>query len=92
VLSDGRFAVLRGDNEDGETSLSSCEALVVGHDEHWEEFPSMYEDRTNFICAAVAGCIVVAGRTGRTPNGWTRLRSADRSLRRGARLLTATSV
>jgi hypothetical protein len=81
VLSDGRFAVLGGeDNNNG--PLSSCEALLVGDDEHWEMLPPMHEARqarTQFACAAVAGCIVVAdGGGGRDPQGLRdRVRSAE---------------
>jgi len=60
VLSDGRFAVLGGEDNNYEP-LSACEALLVGDDEHWEMLPPMHEARTNFACAAVARCIVVAG-------------------------------
>jgi hypothetical protein len=63
VLSDGRFAVLGGDDANHEP-LSSCEALTVGHDEHWEALPPMLEARSIFACAAVAECIVVAGGGG----------------------------
>jgi hypothetical protein len=76
VMSDGRFAVLGGDDAYGEP-LSSCEALVVGHDEHWEVLPPMHEARSCFACAAVAGCIIVAGGGGLTPNGEVHLRSAE---------------
>jgi len=78
VLSDGRFAVLGGDDNNNEP-LSSCEALTVGDDEHWEMLPPMHEARTQFTCAAVAGCIVVAGGSGgRDPQGlWNRVRSAE---------------
>jgi len=76
VLSDGRFAVLGGDDANYE-SLSACEALVVGHDEHWEKLPPMHEARTYFACVAVAGCIIVAGGFGCTPNGRVWLRSAE---------------
>jgi hypothetical protein len=71
VLSNGRFAVLGGD--DGEPT-SLCEGLTVGHDEHWEALPSMLEARCNFACAAVGKCIVVAGGGGAGDNaphgGW----------------------
>ena len=63
MLSDGRFAVLGGADANHE-SLSSCEALTVGHDEHWEALPPMLEARSIFACAAVAECIVVAGGEG----------------------------
>jgi hypothetical protein len=76
VMSDGRFAVLGGDNAYSEP-LSSCEVLVVGHDEHWEVLPPMHEARSYFACAAVAECIIVAGGYGLTPNGEVHLRSAE---------------
>ena len=76
MLSDGRFAVLGGMDANGEP-LSSCEALVVGYNEHWEVLPPMNEARSRFACAAVAGCIMVAGGRGLTPNGRVRLRSAE---------------
>jgi len=63
VLSDGRFAVLGGANDNSEP-LSSCEALTVGHDEHWELMPPMHNARVYFAGAAVAGCIIVAGGQG----------------------------
>jgi len=63
VLSDGRFAVLGGVDINNEP-FSSCEALMAGDDEHWEMLPPMHEARSDFACAAVAGCIVVAGGYG----------------------------
>ena len=58
VMSDGRFAVLGG-------CLSSCEASVVDDaGAHWEPLPPMREPRFCFACAAVAGCIIVAGGYG----------------------------
>jgi hypothetical protein len=79
VLSDGRFAVLGGQGLDG--SLSSCEALVIGDAAHWEPLPPMHDSRRFFACAAVAGCVIVAGGPGRTSaevydesrNRWLRL-------------------
>jgi hypothetical protein len=78
VLSDGRFVVLGGDEYNDEPLLS-CEALLVGDDEHWKMFPPMHEARSEFVCAAVAGCIVVAGGCGgHDPLGClVRLRSAE---------------
>jgi hypothetical protein len=79
VLSDGRFTVLGGKDEN-EEPLSSCEVLVVGHDEHWEVLPSMLEARCGLACAAVAGCILVAGGFGRRRSEWrspARRRSAE---------------
>jgi len=76
LLSDGRFAILGGTDANNEP-LSSCETLVVGHDEHWKFMPPLREARACFVCAAVAGCIVVAGGVCRTPNEMVRLRSAE---------------
>jgi len=58
-MSDGRYAVLGGDDANDEP-LSSCEALVLGHHEHWEVLPPMHEARSYFVYAAVAECILVA--------------------------------
>jgi hypothetical protein len=63
VLSDGRFAILGGMNSNHQL-LSSCEALVVGDGEHWEQMPPMHDARVNFAGAAVAECIIVAGGYG----------------------------
>jgi hypothetical protein len=78
VLSDGRFAVLGGEDNNDEP-LSSCEALTAGDDEHWEMLPPMHEARCQFTCAAVAGCIVVAGgcRGGRDLPHLVSFRSAE---------------
>jgi len=78
VLSDGRFAVLGGEDYNDEP-LSTCEALTAGDDEHWEMLPPMHEARSGFPCAAVARCIVVAGGYGgRDPLGCSvHLRSAE---------------
>jgi hypothetical protein len=76
VMSDGRFAILGGNDSNNEP-FSSCEALAVGHDEHWEVLPPMHDARSHFACAAVAECIVVAGGGGRTPNGRVCLRSTE---------------
>jgi hypothetical protein len=76
-MSDGRYAVLGGDDANDEP-LSSCEVLVLGHDEHWEVLLAMHESRSHFVCAAVAECKIVAGGYGRTPNGAAvLLRSAE---------------
>jgi hypothetical protein len=63
VLSDGRFAVLGGVNNNGQI-LSSCEASAVGDGEHWVHLPPMNDARTDFACAAVAGCVIVVGGEG----------------------------
>jgi hypothetical protein len=59
VMSDGRFAVLGGRNAG--PSTSSCEALVIDGDAHWEPLPPMHDARVRFACAAVTGCVIVAG-------------------------------
>jgi hypothetical protein len=59
VMSDGRFAVFGGRSNNVVTS--SCEALKVGTDEHWEPLPPMHDSRYSFACAAVAGCVIVVG-------------------------------
>jgi hypothetical protein len=60
VMSDGRFAVLGGWSND-DVPMSSCEALAVDGDAHWEHLPPMNDARSSFACGAVAGCVVVAG-------------------------------
>jgi hypothetical protein len=88
VLSDGRFAILGGNgvtnNGNGSVLLSSCLTLST-HGGHWvlptPSMPAMFDSRASFACAAVAGCVIVAG-------GNTR-RSAevyDESVRRWFRL------
>jgi hypothetical protein len=64
VLSDGRFAVLGG--TDGNTSdTRSCEALTMdGDGERWEQLPPMHEPRFGCLCAAIGGCVIVAGGDG----------------------------
>ena len=64
VMSDGRFAVLGGGGVGG--PFSSCEALVMGDAAHWVPLPPMHDSRGFFACTAVAGCVIVAGGTGRT--------------------------
>jgi hypothetical protein len=65
VMSDGRFAVLGGWSGGG-GDTSSCEALAIGgDDEHGESLLPMHDARYHFACAAVAGCIIVAGGHGR---------------------------
>jgi len=63
LMSDGRFAVLCGNTNDG-SGLSSCEALKVDEDEHWTLLPPMHHARLDFVCAAEARCIIVAGGSG----------------------------
>jgi len=65
MLSDGRFAVLGGYSYGVYTS--SCEALPLGGDGHWSPLPPMHDTRSIFACAAVAGCIIVAGGGGSLP-------------------------
>jgi hypothetical protein len=63
-MSDGRFAVLGG-RIYPTGPASSCEALVVDGDAHWDPLPPMHDARAYFACGAVAGCIIVAGGEGR---------------------------
>jgi len=64
VLSDGRFAVFGGMDFSNAT-ISSCEALTLDADgEHWDVLPSMHEARRGFACAAIGGCVIVAGGVG----------------------------
>jgi hypothetical protein len=65
VLSDGRFAVFGG-IVDVEavlaTRTTACEVLTLdGGAERWRPLPPMYEARAGFACAAVGGCVIVAG-------------------------------
>jgi hypothetical protein len=62
VMSDGRFAVLGGRGGACDfPMLSSCEVLTIADSTHWEPLPPMHDARTHFACAAMAGCIIVAG-------------------------------
>jgi len=61
VTSDGGFAVLGGDIGAIGEPTSPCEALTISASTHWEPLPPMHDARTNFVCAAMAGCIIVAG-------------------------------
>jgi hypothetical protein len=61
VLSDGRFAIFGGDSTEG-FYASSCEALTLNVDGgHWNELPPMRAARCRFACAAIGGCVIVAG-------------------------------
>ena len=60
VLNDGRFTALGGYHNGAFTSLT-CEPLTLGDNEHWSPLPQMHDTRAFFACAAVAGCIIVAG-------------------------------
>ena len=87
VMSDGRFAVLGGEGIysaggiNSAEGVSSCEALVMGAAAHWEPLSPMHDSRCIFACAAVAGCVIVAGGISETSteiydesrNRWLRL-------------------
>jgi hypothetical protein len=60
VLSDGRFTIFGGEDENYE-KLVSCEVLSLDGDERWEPLPQMREMRGGLTCAAVGGCVIVAG-------------------------------
>jgi hypothetical protein len=56
VLSDGRFAVFGG------RFTASCEVLTLdGDGERWAPLPPMRVARDGFACAAIGGCVIVAG-------------------------------
>jgi len=66
VLSDGRFAVFGGEDASG-TPISSCEALTLDADGgRWVTLSQMHEPRCGFACAAIGGCVIVAGGVGST--------------------------
>jgi hypothetical protein len=66
VLSDGRFAVFGGEDTSG-TDVSSCEVLTLDADGMcWSPLPQMHEPRYGFACAAIGGCVIVAGGVGST--------------------------
>ena len=64
VMSDGRFAILRG--KWFNLRLWSCEALVFDDngDARWMPFPPMHEARVHFASGTSAGSIIVAGGDG----------------------------
>jgi hypothetical protein len=61
--------------------LRMRDVLVVNGDAHWEPLPPMHDSRDDFACGAVAGCVIVAGGSGRKSaelydeelNRWLRL-------------------
>jgi hypothetical protein len=64
VLSDGRFAVFGGWHDNG-GAIRSCEVLTLdGDDERWEPLPPMHEAWFGLACAAIGGCVIVAGGEG----------------------------
>jgi hypothetical protein len=66
VLSDGRCAVFGGQDASG-ANTSSCEALTLDADgARWSPLPPMHEPRRGFVCAAIGGCVIVAGGDGST--------------------------
>jgi hypothetical protein len=67
VLSDGRFAVFGGGTGAyGVTPTASCEVLTLDGDiARWDPLPPMHEARRRFFaCAAIGGCVIVAGGQG----------------------------
>jgi hypothetical protein len=62
VLSDGRFAVFGGATGNTYTPTASCEVLTLDGDiARWDPLPPMHEARHAFACAAIGGCVIVAG-------------------------------
>jgi hypothetical protein len=56
VLSDGRFAVFEG------LDTASCEVLTLdGDGTRWDPLLPMHEARHSLACAAIGGCVIVAG-------------------------------
>jgi hypothetical protein len=42
--------------------MASCEVLTLDGDiERWDPLPPMHEARKWFACAAIGGCVIVAG-------------------------------
>jgi len=61
VLSDGRFAVFGGVDDNGFASWS-CAALNIDADgARWSPFLPMHEPRLVCACAAIGGGVIVAG-------------------------------
>jgi hypothetical protein len=60
LLSDGHFAVFGGLDING-LRTTSCEVLILDGDERWEPLPPMLEARHGSKCAAVGGCVIIAG-------------------------------
>jgi hypothetical protein len=65
ALGDGRFAVFGGEDGDA-VKTASCEVLTLDGVERWEPLPPMREARSDFVCVAVGGCVIVAGGYGLT--------------------------
>ena len=78
-MRDGRFAVFGGKDDEG-VDTASCEVLTLDVVERWEPLPPMLEARSDFVCAAVGGCVIVAGGTSLTMEVY------DEGLRRWTRL------
>ena len=61
TLSDGRFAVFGT----GTGGVTLCEVLTLdGDGERWVPLPPMREVRHGCACAAIGGCVIVAGGDG----------------------------
>jgi hypothetical protein len=43
------------------TKKTTTTTTTTTYDEHWEPLSPMHDPRSNFACATVAGCIIVAG-------------------------------
>ena len=62
MLSDSRFAVFGGYTGNSAMVTASCEVLTLdGAIERWDPLPPMQEAREGFACAAIGGCVIVAG-------------------------------
>jgi hypothetical protein len=85
VLSDGRFAVFGGEDGEG-VETASCEVLNLDGDERWEPLPAMREARSDFLCVAVGGCVIVAGGSRGGYGSTTTVEVYEEALRRWRRL------
>jgi hypothetical protein len=61
VLSDGRFAVFGGYDDSNRISRTCEVSTLDGGGERWDPLPSMHEARMGSACAAIGGCVIVAG-------------------------------
>jgi hypothetical protein len=61
VLSDGRVAVIGGNDGNGFVYASSEALSLDAGEERWDPLPAMHEARCGFACAEIGGCVIVAG-------------------------------
>ena len=61
VLSDGRVAVIGGNDGNAFVYASSEVLSLDAAEERWDPLPAMHEARCGFACAEIGGCVIVAG-------------------------------